>query len=155
MIASPLSRAAAGLFLLLLPALAQAADSPHASSDAAQTTGDPSKGSDETTPPIRPKPLYEAQLTRLSQVLGSIDYLRQLCHSGDGADWRDKMKAILDAEAGSEPERIKRLTAAFNRGYRSFASVYTGCTASAVLAEQQYRREGATLAREIAAKYGN
>ena len=51
--------------------------------------------------------------------------------------------------------RTRQLTAAFNRGYRSFASVYVTCTDSAIAAEEQYRREGATLAREIAAKYGN
>ena len=48
-----------------------------------------------------------------------------------------------------------RLTAAYNRGYRSFASVYTSCTPAAVRAEQNYRNEGATLATEITARFGN
>jgi len=105
-------------------------------------------------PPVAEAP-YESRLIRLSQVLGSVDYLRNLCGKNSEVEWRTKMKALLDTEAAGEPERIKRLTAAFNRGYRSFASVYTTCTESAVAAEQQYRREGATLAREIVAKYGN
>ena len=58
-------------------------------------------------------------------------------------------------EAGSEQARKERLTAAFNRGYRSFASVYASCTEQAVVAEQRYRNEGATLATEITARFGN
>jgi uncharacterized protein (TIGR02301 family) len=109
----------------------------------------------EAPPAPAPEAPYESRLIRLSQVLGSVDYLRKLCNKDGGEEWRAKMKALLDTEAAGEPERIRRLTAAFNRGYRSFASVYTTCTESAVAAEQQYRREGATLAREIVAKYGN
>jgi uncharacterized protein (TIGR02301 family) len=113
----------------------------------------PPAGAETLLPP--PEAPYESRLIRLSQVLGSVDYLRKLCNKDGGEEWRAKMKALLDTEAAGEPERIRRLTAAFNRGYRSFASVYTTCTESAVAAEQQYRREGATLAREIVAKYGN
>jgi uncharacterized protein (TIGR02301 family) len=109
----------------------------------------------ETLPPPPPVAPYESRLIRLSQVLGSVDYLRNLCDKKGEEEWRGKMKALLDTEAAGEPERIRRLTAAFNRGYRSFASVYTVCTESAVAAEREYRREGATLAREIVAKYGN
>lgn len=113
----------------------------------------PPAGAETPAPP--PEAPYESRLIRLSQVLGSVDYLRNLCGKGGEDEWRGKMKALLDTEAAGEPERIRRLTAAFNRGYRSFASVYTVCTESAVAAEQKYRREGATLAREIVAKYGN
>ena len=49
----------------------------------------------------------------------------------------------------------EKLTAAFNRGYRSFAAIYTACTDSAVVAEERYRNEGATLATEITARFGN
>jgi uncharacterized protein (TIGR02301 family) len=58
-------------------------------------------------------------------------------------------------EAGNEQARKERLTAAFNRGYRSFASVYASCTGQAVVAEEKYRIEGATLAAEITARFGN
>ena len=105
--------------------------------------------------PAPPPPAYEGQLMRLAQLLGSIDYLRQLCSENGGTDWREMMKVLLDTEAKGDASRERQLTAAFNRGYRSFASVYATCTDQAVAAEGQYRREGATLAREIAAKYGN
>ncbi|RON11983.1 TIGR02301 family protein, partial [Pseudomonas frederiksbergensis] len=49
----------------------------------------------------------------------------------------------------------QRMTAAFNRGYRSFAAIHSSCTRAAVMAEEGYRNEGATLAQEIAARFGN
>ncbi len=112
--------------------------------------GDPAPSEPRTPPPA-----YEGQLLHLARLLGSVDYLRQLCNKGAGTDWRQEMQALIDTEAKGEDLRIRQLTAAFNRGYRSFASVYVTCTDSAIEAEKQYRREGATLAREIAAKYGN
>ncbi len=98
---------------------------------------------------------YDQQLSRLAEILGSIDYLRNLCSPTREDGWRGDMQQLLDTETKSEPERKERLTAAFNRGYRSFASVYTNCTTQALVAEEQYRNEGATLATEITARFGN
>ncbi|GEM_PF-362277 len=102
----------------------------------------------------RPAP-YDEQLSRLSEILGSIDYLRNLCNPARDDGWRGDMQRLLDTETKSEPKRKERLTAAFNRGYRSFASVYTNCTPQALVAEKRYRNEGATLATEITARFGN
>jgi uncharacterized protein (TIGR02301 family) len=109
-----------------------------------------------TPPPVaeeKPAP-YDAQLIRLSEVLGSVSYLRQLC-GAQQEDFRAMMGKLLDSDTANEPRRRERLTAAFNRGYRSFAAVHTSCTDSARAAEQLYRNEGATLAAEIAGRFGN
>lgn len=98
---------------------------------------------------------YDEQLLRLGEILGSVSYLRHLCVPNDPEDWRQAMQKLLDTETKDEPKRKERMTAAFNRGYRSFASVYTDCTSQAMTAEQQYRNEGATLAAEITARFGN
>jgi uncharacterized protein (TIGR02301 family) len=65
------------------------------------------------------------------------------------------MQKLLQTESTNEPERTKRLTAAYNHGYRAFAGTYTRCTPQARTAEESYRAEGATLATEIVARYGN
>ena len=65
------------------------------------------------------------------------------------------MQALLDSETAGEPGRREQLTAGYNRGFRAFASVYTDCTPSAVVAEERYRYEGAKLITEIVARYGN
>lgn len=142
---SPVMCAYAGLALLL--ALAGPL--------AAQETAPSGPSASPPSPVEEAKPApYDAQLARLSEILGSIHYLRSLCGEEDG-DWRQSMQELLDAETASEPRRRERLTAAFNRGYRSFASVHASCTDSARTAEERYRNEGATLAAEIAARFGN
>jgi uncharacterized protein (TIGR02301 family) len=83
-----------------------------------------------------------------------VSYLRNLC-KGSESEWRDMMQELLGEETTNEPQRAARLTAAFNRGYRSFASTYVKCTPQAIAAEEAYRAEGATLATEITARFGN
>ncbi|MBW8322255.1 MAG: TIGR02301 family protein [Rhizobium sp.] len=122
-------------------AMAQSADAP---------------ATQEPVPETAEKPApYDDKLARLSEILGAVHYLRNLCNKDGEPGWREAMQALIDAETASEPKRRARMVAAYNRGYRSFASVYTTCTTSAVAAEGLYRNEGATLAVEIAARYGN
>ena len=113
-------------------------------------TGDESVA---TTPDLPPP--YEARLLRLAEILGSVQYLRNLCNSEGETSWRESMQALLDSETAGEENRREQLTAGYNRGFRAFASVYTTCTDAALVAEERYRREGATLVAEIVARYGN
>lgn len=101
----------------------------------------------------KPAP-YDTRLMRLAEILGSVHYLRNLC-KGSESEWRQMMTELLGEETVNEPQRAARLTAAFNRGYRSFASTYVKCTPQAIAAEETYRAEGATLATEITARFGN
>ena len=98
---------------------------------------------------------YDDRLARLSEIIGAVHYLRNLCKADGEPEWRQSLQSLLDAETKAEPTRRARLTAAYNRGYRATAAVYTSCTAAAVRAEQNYRNEGATLATEITARFGN
>ncbi|WP_331373871.1 TIGR02301 family protein [Sinorhizobium chiapasense] len=112
---------------------------------------------DKATPPVTGENAtsYDQRLVRLAEILGSVHYLRNLCLKAEEDTWRRSTQELIDKEAADEPKRRERLTAAFNRGYRTFASVYTTCTEPATLAEQRYRAEGATLASEIVARFGN
>jgi uncharacterized protein (TIGR02301 family) len=105
--------------------------------------------------PVEEKPApYDLKLQRFAEILGSVHYLRNLCAKHD-ASWRQAMGSLLEEETKGEPKRAAQLTAAFNRGYRSFAATYARCTQQAVNAENRYRAEGATLAAEITARFGN
>jgi uncharacterized protein (TIGR02301 family) len=95
---------------------------------------------------------FESRLVRLAEVLGSLHYLRNLCGE-KGNDWRSQMEALLAAE-NPTPDRRAKLVAGFNHGYRSFGG-YTTCTASAIEAISRYMKEGETLARDIAGRFGN
>lgn len=95
---------------------------------------------------------YDEKLGRLAEVLGSIHYLRNLCTEPSNR-WRDEMEQLLAVEK-PEPLRRAQLIAAFNKGYRSFDSVYTRCTDQARLSADRYVEEGRTLALDLASTYG-
>lgn len=104
--------------------------------------------------PEAPPPPYEPQITRLSEVLGSLAFLRDLCGAGDGEEWRGKMSALLNADAPSGPRR-DRLVASFNRGFHGYELTYRACTPNAETAISRYLSEAARLSRDIAYRYGN
>ena len=95
-----------------------------------------------STPDTRP---YDERLMRLSEILGAVHYLRELCGSSDGQAWRDRMKELMDAE-GSTALRRAKLTRSFNNGYRSYSRTYNNCTASAQTAITRFLAEGAEIA---------
>jgi len=93
-------------------------------------------------------------MTRLTEILGALSFLRDLCGDGDGEEWRGKMSTLLNAEAPSGARRQK-LTAAFNRGFRGYELTYRACTPNARLVISRYLDEASRLSREIAYRYGN
>lgn len=97
---------------------------------------------------------FEADLQRLSEILGALHYLRGVCGANEGAKWRKEMQALMDAEAQA-PERRAKMVASFNRGYSGFQQTYRTCTPAADVAIRRYLDEGAKIAREITARYTN
>jgi len=104
--------------------------------------------------PSEPAAPYDAELQRLAEILGALQYLRTICNSKDGDRWRDEMQALLEAEAPAG-ERHRKIVANFNRGYRGYQQTYRTCTPAADLAIRRYLQEGARIARDITARYAN
>src|SRR6516225_5423798 len=48
---------------------------------------------------------YDPQLLRLSEVLGALSYLTQLCEPARKDSYRIQMQALIDAEASAAPRR--------------------------------------------------
>ena len=44
---------------------------------------------------------YDDRLLRLSEILGAVHYLRELCGGNDGQLWRERMKELMEAEGSS------------------------------------------------------
>lgn len=88
---------------------------------------------------------YDDKLMRLSEILGAVHYLRELCGSSDGQFWRDRMREIMDSE-GSSALRRARLSRSFNQGYRSYSRTYNTCSPSAQTAIERFLTEGAEIA---------
>ncbi|MFM9846344.1 MAG: TIGR02301 family protein [Hyphomicrobiaceae bacterium] len=88
---------------------------------------------------------YDERLMRLSEILGAVHYLRELCGNSDGQLWRERMRDIMDGEGTSALRRAK-LTRSFNNGYRSYSRTYQSCTPSAQTAIDRFLSEGTQLA---------
>jgi uncharacterized protein (TIGR02301 family) len=91
---------------------------------------------------------YDEKLVRLSEILGAVHYLRELCGAGDGQIWRDRMRELVDAEGGSAQRRA-RFTRSFNQGYRAYSRTYNVCTPSAQTAITRFLSEGSQIADSL------
>lgn len=145
---------AAGLLTLLgavsLPAVeavAQPVPLPPARDGAA------SGGSGASSPGRQAPQGYERELLRLSEVMGSLAFLRTLCGANDAPQWRERMAALMESE-GRDAETRARIAGAFNHGYSGFAVTYRTCTPAAEAASARYLAEGERLTRAIAARFG-
>ncbi len=91
---------------------------------------------------------YDQQLYRLSEILGAVHYLRELCASKDGQKWRDSMQVLIDAE-GSTAARKAKLTRQFNRGYRGYSRTYRSCTGQAKKIIDRFIKESIEITDEL------
>lgn len=98
-------------------------------------------------------PAYDEQMMRLSEILGALHYLRELCGAGEGQQWREQMQNMIEQEEPTA-ERRAMMIARFNRGFRGFQETYRECTNAALEANNRYVFEGAKLAGEIPGRYG-
>jgi uncharacterized protein (TIGR02301 family) len=102
----------------------------------------PATAQPAASPDTRP---YDERLLRLSEILGAVHYLRELCGANEGQQWRDRMRELMDAEGSSALRRAK-LTRSFNNGYRSYSRTYNACTPSAQTAITRFLLEGSDIA---------
>lgn len=97
---------------------------------------------------------FDGDLARLSEILGTLHYLRGICGNNEGAKWRNEMQALVDAETPTG-ERRARMINSFNRGYNGFQQTYRTCTPAAGIAIRRYIEEGAKISRDLTARYAN
>ena len=121
-------------------------------SPAAAQTVTPPKAPLPPSPPVQAVP-YDADLLRLTEIMGALHFLIQLCEGEGASQWRDQMAALLDAEQPDDQRRA-RLIDRFNRGFGAYRSVYRACTDSARLAITRYEAEGSAIATDIGSRYG-
>ena len=136
--------------LVAAGSLAAEAPAPRPQTKAAPKAA-PSEG--PSTPAPSTPPPYEAQLLRMAEMMGALAYLRDLCGAGDGAEFRAKLKSLLDADGVSESQR-DLLAGAYNRGFEGYRLTYRTCTPAAGEVIGRYLAETARLAAEVASRYG-
>ena len=120
----------------------------------ARQNAKPAEKEKEPPPPAEPPPApYDRDLMRLSEIIGSLAFLRGLCGGPDAAEWPRRMSALMEAE-GVTPGRRERLAGAYNRGYRGYALTYRVCTPAATLATSRFLAEGERLSQALAGRFG-
>lgn len=91
---------------------------------------------------------YDDRLMRLSEIIGAVHYLRELCGANEGQVWRERMREIIEAE-GSNAMRRARLTRSFNQGYYSYSKTHKICTTTAQTAISRFMSEGVQLSEGL------
>lgn len=120
----------------------------------ARSATKPQEKEKEPPPPAEPPPApYDRDLLRLSEIVGALAFLRNLCTAPDAAEWPARMKAILETE-GVTQSRRDRLAGAYNRGFRGYSLTYRVCTPAAGEAARRYIAEGERLSHAIAGRFG-
>jgi uncharacterized protein (TIGR02301 family) len=118
-----------------------------------QPQGAPQAQAPVPPPQTQPAP-YDHDLERLSEILGALHFLRGICASNEGQKWRTEAQTLIEVEAPTG-DRHDQMVASFNRGYRGYQQSYRTCTPAATLVIHRYLEEGASIAREITARYAN
>ena len=134
-------RSLIGAAMIALTPFELASPAPAPAKPAAPTPTPPVPEPAAPQEPSGPPP-YDEQLLRLSEILGSMHYLRTLCGSSEGSLWRDQMQGLLTSEQ-PDADRRARFVDRFNRGYQGFRAVYRTCTLAATEAIDRYMEEGA------------
>jgi uncharacterized protein (TIGR02301 family) len=100
-----------------------------------------------------PPPPFDPELLKLAEILGALAYLDDLCATKPPGDWREKMKALLEAEAKTSA-RKERLAGSYNRGYRDYERTYHFCTQNAQAVIGRFLAEGGKIAHGVVSRYG-
>lgn len=98
-------------------------------------------------------PPYETPLLRLSELLGTLTYLRDLCGYADGGEFRARMGALLDTETAAGPRR-DRIAGYFNRGFQEYELLHRTCTPVSREIVRRAMAEAGSLAHDIGNRYG-
>ena len=124
------------------------------SKPAAQTKNEEKKPDPPKPKPKWQPPPYEAKLLRLSEIMGALAFLQDLCASKEGAEWRSSMQQLIASE-GKNPAQKARLAGAFNADFRGYELNYRTCTDNARLVISRYLSEGGKIAQELPNRYGS
>jgi uncharacterized protein (TIGR02301 family) len=104
------------------------------------------------SPALAVDPPYQAEMERLSEIMGSLYFLQPLCRPDATTDWRGEMADLISLDQPDD-DRRQRLAGAFNAGYQGYSRLYRACTLSADSALTRLLVEAEKTARDIHSRY--
>jgi uncharacterized protein (TIGR02301 family) len=96
---------------------------------------------------------YEPQLLRLSEALGVIAFMSQLCGESSSDAWRQRAEQLIEAEAATQA-RKERLAGAYNRGFTGHQAAHRACGERARLVIERKLKEAREITQDIANRFG-
>jgi uncharacterized protein (TIGR02301 family) len=134
-------------------AIAGAAAAPHAvAQQRARTPAPPAQQQPAELAPELPL-IYEPQLLRLSETLGVIAYMSQLCGDGASDAWRLRAEQLIEAEAVTQARR-ERLAGAYNRGFIGHQAAHRTCGERSRLVIERQLQQAREIAKDISNRFG-
>ena len=104
--------------------------------------------------PLPPANAQEKPLLDLSETIGGLAFLTQICSPAASPNpWRARMEALIESEGENSGAREK-MTGAYNHGFSDYATTYRQCTDAARAARRVLTRDAARLARDIERRFG-
>lgn len=104
-----------------------------------------------SAPAMAIDPLYQREMERLAEIMGSLYFLQPLCDAGT-TDWREQMGELIDLDQPDD-DRRQRLAGAFNGGYTAYARFHRACTPAAREALARLLSEAEKTARDIHTRF--
>lgn len=104
-----------------------------------------------SAPAMAIDPLYQREMERLAEIMGSLYFLQPLCEAGT-TDWRAQMGELIDLDQPDD-DRRQRLAGAFNGGYTAYARFHRACTPAAREALARLLSEAEKTARDIHTRF--
>lgn len=108
-----------------------------------------------------PKPLLppanaqERPLLELSEAMGGLAFLTQICSPTTTPNpWLIRMETLVESEGDNSGAREK-MTGAYNHGFSDYATTYRQCTDAARAARKVLTRDAARLARDLERRFGS
>ena len=112
----------------------------------------PAPSATPSSAPTVAAPPYEEQMLRLGEIMGALAVLRDVCGAGDGADFRQRFGALMEAEANS-PERKAAWAGAFNKSFEEYRLLHATCTPNGQAAIAAFLAEANKIAATTADRY--
>jgi uncharacterized protein (TIGR02301 family) len=98
-------------------------------------------------------PAKQADLTKLSRVMGALHALRVACSGRDDQTYRSRMATLLDLEAPPSGALRDPLVDAFNGGFQTYGRGAGACPSDARAQEATLAKTGLVVARKLGSQY--
>lgn len=110
---------------------------------------------DASTPKPPVPATLEKPLLELSEAMGSLAFLADLCQPLQQPNaWQTRMERLV-ASDGEALGNKERLMGSYNQGYAAFSTTYRQCTDAARAAQGLLIRDAARIAHDLERRFGS